>query len=489
MDGVSIHWFRRDLRLSDNPALRAALRESNGSVVPVFVLDPTIISSECVSYARRLFLHDTLAALDAALAERGSRLVVCKGKPKDELLHLALRLGVKRIYFNRDYTPYAHHRDEDVTRALEEAGIQVESFADSVVWEPDTIRTKAGKPYTVYTPFARQWRARLHSEADAILAQTRIPSFAPLPATTPKKSLPALSAFGIEHREDGDALPGGEEEGKRRLKSFLERRRTGITSYDEGRNILAEDGTSRLSAYLHMGCLSGQMCVRAALLAADGASPAEREGIDTWIGELAWRDFYIQILHHFPHVLRGAFKPEYDALKWENDRDMFQAWCDGKTGYPIIDAAMRQLLAEHWMHNRGRMIAASFLVKDLLIDWRWGERHFLKHLIDGDHAANNGGWQWAAGTGTDAQPFFRIFNPVSQGEKFDPQGAYVRRFVPELAKVPDRYIHQPWDMPESLQDDIGVRIGTDYPAPIVDHARQRERALAMYRAVRPKKAS
>jgi deoxyribodipyrimidine photo-lyase len=204
-------------------------------------------------------------------------------------------------------------------------------------------------------------------------------------------------------------------------------------------------------------------------------------GVQSWINELAWRDFYMQILAHFPHVLRGAFRQQYDALEWENDPDLFAAWCAGRTGYPIVDAAMRQINQEAWMHNRARMIVASFLTKDLLIDWRWGERYFMQHLVDGDLAANNGGWQWAAGTGTDAQPYFRIFNPTSQGQKFDPQGAYVRHYLPELANVPEKFIHEPWKMSEQAQRQAGVQIGRNYPAPIVDHGVQRKRALALYR--------
>jgi deoxyribodipyrimidine photo-lyase len=232
-----------------------------------------------------------------------------------------------------------------------------------------------------------------------------------------------------------------------------------------------------------MGTISPRACLQAAH-EVEQRHPDAAEGVQSWVSELAWRDFYVQILAHFPRVLRGAFRQEYDALAWDNNPEFFAAWCAGRTGYPIVDAAMRQLNQEAWMHNRARMIVASFLTKDLLIDWRWGERYFMQRLVDGDPAANNGGWQWAAGTGTDAQPYFRIFNPTSQGSKFDPQGAYVRQYVPELARVPDRFIHEPWKMSAAQQEEAGLQPGSDYPQPIVDHKEMRQRALALYKAVK-----
>jgi deoxyribodipyrimidine photo-lyase len=277
--------------------------------------------------------------------------------------------------------------------------------------------------------------------------------------------------------------PAGEAAGQQRLERFADLRAAGaIAGYAERRNLMAEDGTSRLSPSLRLGALSPRQCLRAAeALEAKGAAGAS---VATWVGELIWRDFYVQVLFNHPHVLRGAFRPEYDALQWENDPALLAAWAEGRTGYPVVDAAMRQLRAEGWMHNRARMIVASFLTKDLLVDWRAGERHFMRLLMDGDPAANNGGWQWAAGTGTDAQPFFRIFNPASQGEKFDPVGAYVRRYVPELANVPNKFIHKPHLMAPVEQLRADVQVGRDYPQPIVDHKQQRERALELYGRVR-----
>jgi deoxyribodipyrimidine photo-lyase len=280
------------------------------------------------------------------------------------------------------------------------------------------------------------------------------------------------------------AIRGGETHARQMLADFTDLRRNHtIAGYHTDRDVLALPATSRLSAHLHMGTLSPRACLQAAHEVGQ-RHPDAAEGVQSWVGELAWRDFYVQILAHFPHVLRGAFRQEYDALAWDNNPELFAAWCAGRTGYPIVDAAMRQLQQEAWMHNRARMIVASFLTKDLLIDWRWGERYFMQRLVDGDLAANNGGWQWAAGTGTDAQPYFRIFNPTSQGRKFDPQGAYVRQYVPELARVPERLIHEPWKMSAAQQEEAGLQIGRDYPRPIVDHKEMRQRALALYKAAK-----
>ena len=497
-----IHWFRRDLRLRDNPALLAALRAGGGYVIPVFVLDDAILRAQDTGAARVAFLLDSLRALDRSLRERGSRLVMRRGPAREALCELAEQAGAVGLCFNRDYTPFAQARDRAVEQALAARGLDVRSFKDAVIFEAGEVLTQAGTPYTVYTPFRRRWRARIEETPPP--DEIALPGFAPVPERIASIGIPAAEDLGFAARQP--LPPGGEQAGLARLAEFAQRDNPdGMGDYQQGRVQPARPATSRLSAYLRFGCVAPIACLRVAiqLLEQTGdqrpatggpardASPdrsslvvRRSSSIETWIAELAWRDFYHQIVAHFPHVLAGAFKREFDAIAWENDQGRFDAWCAGRTGYPIVDAAMRQLEAEAWMHNRARMIVASFLTKDLLIDWRWGERHFMRRLVDGDHAANNGGWQWSAGTGTDAQPFFRIFNPTSQGQKFDPLGAYVRRYVPELARVPDRYIHAPWTMPADEQRRAGVVVGRDYPAPIVDHAIQRERALAIYRAAR-----
>jgi deoxyribodipyrimidine photo-lyase len=475
-----LHWFRRDLRLHDNTALVAAAHDSGGMVVPVFVLDDRLVTPQgrFTSAARVRFLLESLRALDESLRQQGSRLVFRRGDPRDELPKLVEESSVSAVYWNRDYTPYAISRDATLAQRLTTAGCTVRQFKDAVICEPDELFTKAGTPYTVYTPYARQWQQRVSERAiPEHAAATLALSADDLPASHP---WPDLDDLGLH--SDQQTIPGGEQQGQQLLQAFTDLRRShSIATYQANRNMLALPATSHLSAHLHLGTVSTRACLREAL-AVQQRNQDAADGAQSWIGELAWRDFYIQILAHFPHVLRGAFKQQYDGLQWENDTALFAAWCEGRTGYPIVDAAMRQLRAEAWMHNRARMIVASFLTKDLLIDWRWGERYFMQHLVDGDLATNNGGWQWAAGTGTDAQPYFRIFNPISQGRKFDPAGAYVRRYVPELADVPDEYIHEPWKMSSALQQHAGIHVGHHYPAPVVDHAIQRQRALALYRA-------
>lgn len=464
-----IHWFRRDLRLRDNTGLAAAAELAGGAVIPVFIFDDVIICGRFASPARTQFLLDSLAALDAELRGLGLHLVVRRGEPLSTLMSLLRETGARGVTWNRDYTPYAIRRDSAIKRELRTAGYQAESYKDAVIFEMNEVATAEGRPYTVYTPYAKRWRARLESESVRVQGIPQLAAI-PLPASEP---LPALNELLPNAPTRLPRFAAGETAALAALEQFTHK---AIANYATARDLLAAAGTSRLSPYLRFGVLSPRQCVAAARAAPPGPGP------ESWIGELIWRDFYVQVLYHFPHALRGSFKPVYDEIAWPNDPALFAAWQAGQTGYPIVDAAMRQLQQEGWMHNRARMIVASFLTKDLLIDWRWGERHFMHLLIDGDPAANNGGWQWAAGTGTDAQPYFRIFNPVSQGQKFDPDGAYVRRYVPELARVPARYIHEPHKLPAAEQIRAGVQIGRDYPAPIVDHATQRMRALALYRA-------
>ncbi len=477
-----IHWFRRDLRLGDNAALAAAADASGGAVIPLFILDERILFGRFASPGRADWLLAQLRALDASLRARGSRLIVRRGEPLAALLAVARESGAAGVYWNRDYTPYAISRDRAAKAALRAAGLAAHSFKDAVIFELDEILSDAGRPYTVYTPYARRWRQRLAAEGCTPHASPQLVPCAVWPASLP---IPTLEELGLRH--DLALPPAGEAAALERLHAFVDlRRELGIAGYAEQRERPGVDGTSRLSPYLRLGALGVRTALQAALALEmePTLSPVAHDSIGRWIGELAWRDFYVQVLYHFPHVMQGAFKREYDALAWENDEALFQAWQTGRTGYPIVDAAMRQLRQEGWMHNRARMIVASFLTKDLLVDWRWGERHFMQLLLDGDPAANNGGWQWAAGTGTDAQPYFRIFNPVSQGEKFDPEGAYVRRYVPELAGVPARFIHTPHLLPSAEQLRAGVELGRDYPRPIVEHKARRALALELYGRVR-----
>ena len=363
------------------------------------------------------------------------------------------------------------------------AGKVCETFPGVALFEPEQIRSHEGHPYTVFGPYKRVW---FTLPADAPYPA---PAHISVPEGVRGEALPQSSDLKFQTAQTFEC--GGEDRAQELLQDFLERK---ITGYDTHRDVLAEDATSRLSRHLHLGTLCPRTVVAAVRergqdrpnSQGDEARGEHRTepGHSGFLTEMAWHDFYLHILYHFPHVAQGAFKKDFDSLPWENDENLFAAWKEGRTGYPIVDAAMRQLNAEAWMHNRGRMIVASFLTKDLLIDWRWGEEYFMKQLVDGDQAANNGGWQWAAGTGTDPQPFFRIFNPVLQGKKFDPDGAYVRRWVPEMARVPAKFIHEPWRLSPAECEASGCG---RYPAPIVDHAQQRARALAMYEKVSPKK--
>ena len=469
---TAIWWVRRDLRLHDNQALDFA-RSQFEQIIPTFILDPKLLASRWAGEARTAFLFGGLRALDAALRARGSSLVVRAGDPAEELARLAAESGAGLVAAERDHSPYATARDARVE------GLLPVHWAEGVTARPLAAGLKEdGKPYTVYTPYSKKWlshgplrRAELLPAPERIATPTGLASL----------EIPAAPIL-----PEGIPFVPGEEEARRRLAAFVGGGSDApIYRYAAQRDRPDLDGTSQLSPYLRFGMVSARAAALAAYAALDVApDEAARRSAGTWLNELIWRDFYVTILDRFPHVRRGAFRPAYDAIAWEDDERGFAAWCAGRTGYPIVDAAMRQLRATGWMHNRARMIAASFLVKDLLVDWRRGEEWFMQQLVDGDPAANNGGWQWSAGTGTDAAPYFRIFNPASQGWKLDPAGDYVRRWVPELARVPAAFIHAPWTMPRSDQVRAGCVMGKDYPLPIVDHAFARERVLAAYAAVK-----
>ncbi|MCS7060408.1 MAG: deoxyribodipyrimidine photo-lyase [Anaerolineae bacterium] len=498
---IVIHWFRRDLRLQDNTALSAAARDAGGAVIPVFVLDNDLLRGADIAPARVHFMLDCLRELDATLRRHGSRLIVLRGNPAVELVRLVQRTGAEAVYFNRDYTPTALRRDARVTQTLQQAGVDVQTFKDSVIFEPSELRTGDGQPYTVFTPYKRAWlnRLSLGGRADAQpIDAPRLSALPPSWADIGLSALPTASELGFHVEQELPA--GGESEGLRRLSHF--KNSGALQAYAAQRDFPAIEGTSRLSPYLRFGAISPRQCFATAVSTlqrefpskhsfSPAASDTKKEGADAWISELIWREFYAQILYHFPHANTGNYRREYDGLEWGSgnptlDEIRFNAWRDGRTGYPIVDAAMRQLRQTGWMHNRARMIVASFLTKDLLLDWRLGERHFMQQLVDGDPASNNGGWQWAAGTGTDAQPYFRIFNPRLQSERFDPEGAFIRRWLPELERVPLEYLHAPHTMPALVQAQSGCTIGSDYPAPIVDHAVQKEESIRRFSEIAKK---
>jgi deoxyribodipyrimidine photo-lyase len=468
---TALWWVRRDLRLTDNQALTAALAHAL-QVIPVFILDPALLGAPDAGEKRVAFLFGGLRALDADLRARGSRLIVRRGDPADELTVLLTASGADAIFAEEDYRPYTRRRDARVAEAL-----PMHLVGGPTVHPPEASLKADRTPYTVFTPFSRKWRDLPPPRAREILP-------APGRIATPSdvQSLPIPEEPALP---SAVPFPPGEAEAQRRLSGFVGGEEASIYRYAEGRDRLDAEGTSRLSPYVRFGMLSARQAVVAALTAMEVAPAADaREGAGVWLNELIWREFFQSILYHFPHVLQRSFRANLQAIRWENDEAAYAAWREGRTGYPVVDAGMRQLAQTGWMHNRARMVVASFLVKDLLIDWRWGERHFMQHLVDGDPAANNGGWQWTAGTGTDAAPYFRVFNPVLQGKKHDPQGAYVRRWVPELAGVPDKFIHEPWRMASDVQRESGCVMGQDYLPPIVDHAWARQRALAAYAQAR-----
>ncbi len=458
---TTLWWIRRDLRLADNQALASALRGAD-QVIPVFVLDPVLLASPYVGEKRLAFLFEGLRILDADLRVHGSYLVVRRGDPVTMLEELVEETGAAMVYAERDVSPYATRRDAAVGRR-----VPLRLSHGLTVHPPEAVCKADGDPYVVYTPYSRTWKTLpLPSRGELLPAPDAIPT----PRHLASERIPESPRLELP-------FAPGESAAQRRLMAFAEAQ---MHAYDRLRDCVDLDATSGLSPYLRFGMISARRVAVTALDAMEEAVGAARQGAVTWLNELIWREFYISILMHFPEVRRRSFREVYRHLLWDNDREAFLAWQEGRTGYPIVDAAMRQLLATGWMHNRARMIVASFLTKDLLVDWRWGERHFMQHLIDGDPAANNGGWQWTAGTGTDAAPYFRVFNPVLQSNRYDPEGAYIRRWVPELADVPDEVIHHPWTMSRARQERSGCIVGLDYPAPIVEHKVARERAIAAY---------
>jgi deoxyribodipyrimidine photo-lyase len=473
-------WFRRDLRAHDHAALYHALRSAR-RVWCVFVLDTGILEPlrEAGRAADRRveFIMGSLSELDLALRQLGGGgLIVKHGHAVHEVTALARRLGVQAVFTNHDDEPDALARDARVLGALADAGIALRSHKDHVIFERNEVLTGAGTPYGVFTPYKNAW---LKKAADAFYlkpypVERHAAALAPWPEGE-RSGIPSLADIGFRETNLRQLLAPGVSGARALLDDFLHR----IDEYGDTRDFPAVKGPSYLSVHLRFGTVSVRELAGLAKERADAGS----RGAATWLSELVWRDFYHQILHHHPHVVTRSFRPEYDAVKWEHGAHaerLFEAWCEGRTGYPLVDAAMRQLAQSGYMHNRLRMVTASFLTKDLGIDWRRGERFFALHLNDYDLAANNGGWQWAASTGCDAQPWFRIFNPVSQSEKFDARGRFIRRYVPELAALPDAALHAPWAARPVDLEAAGIVIGRDYPKPVVDHAEARERTLARF---------
>jgi len=459
-------WFRRDLRVHDQPALSAAWAECD-EVIPLFIFDEPLLRSKQYGSAGVQFMRDCLDDLAQSLAGRGLPLRWRRGEPAEELLRAAREWRIDTVYWNRDYEPAATQRDAAAAQALLRRGIHVRSFKDHVVFETGEISSSTGTPLQRYSAYRARWWAQWRVSAPPVLA--------PPPPGGGKASpveIPSASDLGYEPIRR--SMPGGESEARRRLRWFLNEP---IRDYAAARDRPAADGTSCLSAHFRYGTVSSRSAVHAALATLGRRGRTWKTGVQTWIDELIWRDFFQHILAAFPRVATGPFRPAPPAPYRTDDR-LLTAWSQGRTGFPLVDAGMRQLRQTGWMPNRVRMVAASFLVKDLGLDWRAGERYFMEQLLDADLAANNGNWQWCASTGTDAMPGYRIFNPSLQARKFDPDGAYLRRYLPELGSVPARFVHAPERMGVEEQDRYGCRIGRDYPSPVVDHEDAKRQYLA-----------
>jgi deoxyribodipyrimidine photo-lyase len=464
-----IVWFRRDLRLHDNPALEAACHACS-HVIPLFVFDEPLLRSQTFGSACVNFMLGCLEDLAASLAARGVFLQWRRGEPVEEVVNAARDAKAEIVYWNRDYEPGAIQRDCAVQERLAELGVRAQTFKDHVVFEAEEVRGATGEPFQRYSAYRARWWSRWQASHPPVLplpvrlcAEKSVPFSAPCP-------IPTARELGYDRLAPW--IEPGEQNARKALLRFLGQP---IHRYAEDRNLPAIDGTSKLSPHFRFGTLSPRTAIHAALAALAAGGRVSRADVLAWVDEIIWREFFQQVLSAFPRVVDGPFRasaaPTREAGP-ERDR-LFQAWCDGKTGYPIVDAGMRQLNETGWMHNRVRMIAASFLIKDLRIDWQSGERYFMRHLLDADTAANNGNWQWCASTGTDAMRGYRIFNPAVQSKKFDLDGAYIRRYVPELKTVASAWVHEPHLMTLDDQARSGCRIGADYPAPIVDHRRAR----------------
>ena len=464
----TILWFRKDLRIEDNSALAAAI-EAGGPVIPVFIWSPEEACDWAPGAASKWFLDQSLKSLGESLDKKGGKLVLRVGRSLDELRDIIEKTGARRVYWNRRYEPSLRSLDSEIKKSLREDGLEVESFNSTLLNEPHTVSTGQGKPYKVYTPYWKRVKDRESaSPVEPNLKALHFPDAYPQTVALNKLGLLPKEQWYRKFYQYWDV---SEKAAWQRLDRFLQ---AAVDDYDEARDLPAEDGTSALSAYLHWGLIGPRQVMQAIRK----QSSLKKTGPQTFAKEIYWREFAYNVLYHFPHTPEEPLMEKYADFPWEPDSAALKRWQKGQTGFPIVDAGMRQLYERGWMHNRVRMIVSSLLVKHLLQDWRQGADWFWDKLVDADLASNTLGWQWSAGCGADAAPYFRIFNPMTQGEKFDTDGAYVREWVPELAKMPSQYIHEPWEAPESVLREAGVELGGNYPRPVIEHKKGRERALA-----------
>ena len=479
-------WFRRDLRCSDHAALSHALRTAR-SVACVFVFDRAILdplrAQGCERDRRVEFIQRSVAEVDRRLRQAGGGLRVLHGDATECIVRLARQLGVDAVFANRDTEPYAIERDACVERALAAQGCSFQTFKDQVIFERDEVLAGSGRPFSVFTPYRKAWLHRL-GETDLLPHPTPIDAGRLQPVPGGEK-VPDLESLGfLAAGLDAIGIEPGESGALDTLDDFSAR----LDRYADARDFPGLRGPSYLSVHLRFGTVSVRALARLAQQHLQSPDPTHgTRGAQTWLSELIWREFYQMALYHHPRIVDQAFDPRFDRIKWREDPERFRRWCEGRTGFPLVDAAMTQLNRTGYMHNRLRMVTASFLVKDLGIDWRLGERYFARQLNDFDLASNVGGWQWSASTGCDAQPWFRIFNPVTQSQKFDADGRFIRRYLPQLSGFDTRQIHAPWTVEVGQQRLAGCVIGTDYPAPMVDHALARQQTLERYAVVRQPK--
>lgn len=471
-----LFWHRKDLRVSDNIGLAAACQQSK-RVVGVFCLDSNLLDRDDISPARVKYMIGCLRELQNSYQKAGSQLLILKGQPSQAIANLAAALDVKVVFWNWDVEPYSKERDRRVTEALKENGITVANYWDSLLHAPGEILTKtANEPYKVYTPFWKSWQKQEKKAASATLANINGLTDEELQSAEKAGAIDLPSAKDLGYQCEGELiLQPGEKAAKKRLEEFCAD--ATIEEYEIQRNFPAIDGTSKLSAALKFGAIGIRTIWQATIQAYDNSCSDEtNKNIQTWQQELAWREFYQHCMYFFPELAEGPYRKEFKEFPWDNNKEHFQAWCEGKTGYPIVDAAMRQLNETGWMHNRCRMIVASFLTKDLIIDWKWGEKYFMQKLFDGDLCANNGGWQWSASSGMDPKPL-RIFNPASQAQKYDPEAEYIRQWLPELSSIDTEYLVT-GKIPKDECDRCGY-----FPA-IVEHKKQQQKFKQLYKTIK-----
>jgi deoxyribodipyrimidine photo-lyase len=478
MTVTSIVWLRRDLRVDDNPALIAAA--ARGAVVAVHIYAPDEEQPWAAGAASRAWLHRSLTDFAQRLKELGIELNIFRGDSVEILKRVVTETNADTIYYNRRYEPEGVSRDKKVESALTATGVQVRSFKSALIFDPHEIENRSGKPFRVFTPFYKHCLTRLTKTKAA-----RLPPRLEPPAKKPSARISVEALQLTPPHPWAESMLSywspGEKGAARELETFLE---SGLASYPRNRDIPGLRGVSRLSPHLHHGEMSPKALVSAVREVGKSGSASERKGAEAFLRQIIWREFATHLLFHFPSLTSMPFDKRFESFPWRRDARSFAAWTRGLTGYPLVDAGMRELWATGWMHNRVRMVAASFLTKHLLLHWRQGASWFWHTLVDADLANNTLGWQWTAGCGVDPAPYFRIFNPVAQGERFDPKGRYVRCWVPELSRMPDRFVHRPFEASPGVLAQAGISLGTDYPQPLVEHRAARERALAAYDRVR-----